>query len=502
MADEDQNVRMPMDDGGHDDAEIRSDDDDERGGENEYMDDFGEEDEEESDNDDDDDNDDSISDDEVIEDEILEAFLRTVHKGDYDKEFDDSLCLARSVFPPTGLVSYHKPDNWVERNQIGLERVKIQLRTCIDSVSHSFELDLSHNGYGHQLIDSEEPIVWHEPILDEYWDQLGAKIKQQEIVTEIRGIHAENVEMKKECLAALVAVVSNGRVTNLSTRIIFDNTNLCEEGIRSLSKLIDVSSQLRTLTIKNRIDNMDSARCLSRALKSHTCINQLFLSHCDLGSTPEILSVLLQSEVSIIGLSNNNIDSLGAVIIADYLENNPPIHNIDLSHNRLNDDDAILISQALKRNTNLKSIFLHSNNFTSIGVKSLLTCVFDGSSLNAISESNHTLERMIFFTHYRDFQSYNCMVSCITSLLEMNHARKIVLALQDKDSLLQYLANVPVGLMPDVMAFPLRQVDNQQHKQLNIVYSTMRWWNMPMLYSYHHCCVKSDAKRKRDVRDC
>jgi hypothetical protein len=42
-----------------------------------------------------------------------------------------------------------------------------------------------------------------------------------------------------------------------------------------------------------------------------------------------------------------------------------------------------------------------------------------------------------------------------------------------------------------------QQDDNQrQHKLLNIVFSTMRWWNMPMLYSYNY--VKSDTKRKRD----
>ena len=41
--------------------------------------------------------------------------------------------------------------------------------------------------------------------------------------------------------------------------------------------------------------------------------------------------------------------------------------------------------------------------------------------------------------------------------------------------------------------------DGQHYKHLNIVYSTLRWWNMPMLYSYHHdCSVKSDSKRKRD----
>jgi hypothetical protein len=68
--------------------------------------------------------------------------------------------------------------------------------------------------------------------------------------------------------------------------------------------------------------------------------------------------------------------------------------------------------------------------------------------------------------------------------------QKIMRALQDKDSLLKYLANVPVELIPEVLAFPYeRVVDEHQHKHLNIVYSTMRCWNMPMLYMYHHDCV-------------
>jgi Ran GTPase-activating protein (RanGAP) involved in mRNA processing and transport len=215
---------------------------------------------------------------------------------------------------------------------------------------------------------------------------------------------------------------------------------------------------------------------------------------CDLGSSPEILSVILQSDVEYINLDNNNIDSLGAVKIAEYLEGDPPIRRIDLDHNRLNDNDAILIAQALKRNTNLKTINMHSNNFTSIGVKALLTCVFDSSSLNAISESNHTLERLVLFSH----QMNESLVGGIDRLLELERTEKIVLALQDKDSLLKYLTNVPVELMPEVLTFPLRWVANEhQHEHLNIVYSTMRWWNMPMLYSCLNC-VKSDAKRKRD----
>jgi hypothetical protein len=82
-------------------------------------------------------------------------------------------------------------------------------------------------------------------------------------------------------------------------------------------------------------------------------------------------------------------------------------------------------------------------------------------------------------------------------LLQLDRVDKILLALNDKESLLKYLANVPVELIPEVLVFPFQHVGNHSlRKHLNIIYSTMRWWNMPMLYSYHQC-VKSDAKRKR-----
>lgn len=59
--------------------------------------------------------------------------------------------------------------------------------------------------------------------------------------------------------------------------------------------------------------------------------------------------VILQSDVRDIDLRGNNIDSMGAVKIAKYLEGDPPIEKLTLNCNQINDDDAILISQALKR---------------------------------------------------------------------------------------------------------------------------------------------------------
>ena len=442
----------------------------------------------------DDDDDDESTGSGEIHDEIVDKFIRNFHNGDYDTEFDNALCADRSAVLPNTQptqASYNKPDNWVERNRIGLEKVKEQLQTCIDSVTrdNSFNLELTHNvnSFLDQLMDNEEPIVWHEPILDEYWGRLEAEIdrrKQLDNVTaDIERITIMNVEMRKERLAALVAIFRSGKATNSIEHIDFDNVNLCGKGIVYLSKLIEISLELREFRLRhNRIDNMESARCLSSSLKSHVCIKHLDLSHCDLGSNPEILSVfLLQSDIEYINLESNNINSLGAVKIAEYIGGDPPIRRIDLDYNRLNDDDAILISQALRRNTNLKTINMHSNNFTSIGVKALLTCVFDSSSLNAISESNHTLVGMYIFSQRVNEK----LQRCINRLLKLDRADKIVLALQDKDSLLKYLTNVPVGLIPDVLGFPLwRIVDEHQHKHLNIVYSTMRWWNMPMLYSF------------------
>ena len=496
--DEDDNDDDDNDDDDDDDSSLGSDDEEIN---YEIVDDLSGEDSDEEESDNDDDDDDGISDKEI---EYMETFIRTFHNGNYDKEFEAALSFDRGVttFPvrPTQ-VSYNKPDDWVERNQIGLEKVKKKLEYCIRLAIQklSFNLDLRHNmPMGTTTHGWRGPIVWHEQILDECWDQLEDTLSGDELVTNICNIHVENVEMKKERLATLVAILISGRATNSSTMFKFDNANICAEGIISLSKLVDVSTTLQRFSIShNQIDSIESARCLSRSLRSHARINQLTISYCDLGSSPEILSVILQSDVEHIYLEHNNIESLGAAKIAQYLEDDPPIRRIDLDHNLLNDGDIILISQALKRNTNLLTLFLHSNNFTSIGVKALLSCVFDGSSLNAISESNHTLTKIYLFSPVRASDTK----SCTNRMLEMNRAQKIKLALQDKDSLLQYFANVPVELIPDVLALHHgRGVDEHQHKQLNIVYSTMPWWNMPLLYSHHKLCSAtiSDTKRKRD----
>ena len=143
------------------------------------MDNWGEDNDDDNNYDDEDDYEDSESDEEEsdddgVEDEIfLEKFICTFHNGDYDAEIDDKLSSDRSPWHgparPTQ-ASYNKPDNWRERNRIGLEKVRGQLQSCIHSVSRhdkNLHLHLIHNiGYGPPLTNGEEPIVWNEAIID------------------------------------------------------------------------------------------------------------------------------------------------------------------------------------------------------------------------------------------------------------------------------------------------------------------------------------------------
>ena len=81
---------------------------------------------------------------ECIDGEIVEKFIRTFHSGNYDVEFDNGLSYDRGITLPVRPThaSFIKPENWIERNRIGLEKMEGRLQSCIESVSHSQTFNL------------------------------------------------------------------------------------------------------------------------------------------------------------------------------------------------------------------------------------------------------------------------------------------------------------------------------------------------------------------------
>jgi hypothetical protein len=95
----------------------------------------------------------------------------------------------------------------------------------------------------------------------------------------------------------------------------------------------------------------------------------------------------------------------------------------------------------------------------------------------------------------------------------LDRTDKALLALLDKEYLLEYLSDVPIGCMPEVLAFLQRNIINNPSRlrstsfnneltpshTLNMLYSCMRWWNMPSLYSYYRNAESGINKRKRQI---
>jgi hypothetical protein len=444
----------------------------------------------------------------------LKHFALNLHTGKYDNEIEQEL-RSDVIVERAGNRREIDPADLDARRVIAEENLKLQLKGLAHEADTGIlsSITLMSDSTRVREIGAippnvEEPVLSHDPSFDEYWKEFFTSLENADkAATKITNINISKIEMTKDVVDQLVRFL-RGQTSTLKF-ITFNNTNLCREGLISLSMLVEQCPALEMLDLShNPIDDMNAANCLLRALRSHPRIRSLNLTYCNLGNNPEILSVILESEVKDIDFGNNSIDSLGAVGIVECIESNSHTERLYIGKNNLNDEDALAISRALKRNTTLTRLNLEKNNFTSIGVKTLFGSVFNNSSLNAISKCNHRCKIIVVNGKAKIQENFS---SINTSL---DRTDKLLLALLDKESLREYLSDVPIEFMPEVLAFlqrnnmiiPALQRSTSFHlgmtpsHTLNMVYSCMRWWNMPSLYSFYGN-VSSGIKRKRNLDD-
>ena len=143
----------------------------------------------------------------------------------------------------------------------------------------------------------------------------------------------------------------------------------------------------------DNILDMEIAQCFSDVLKHHSCLRQVNFGCYSLGARPDILCVLLDGikHVENVSMWHLELTSQGHHM-ANMLKKNPDLQHLKAGCNLFNDNDAAAFADALKYNTNLKLLALGSQfrRLTSVGGKALLKAVFDGSSLDAVFDSNHT----------------------------------------------------------------------------------------------------------------
>jgi hypothetical protein len=107
---------------------------------------------------------------------------------------------------------------------------------------------------------------------------------------------------------------------------------------------------------------IDGAKALADALKVNSTITSINLSNNNVGvDGAKALAAALKvnSTITSINLSNNNVGVDGAKALADALKDNSTITSISLSYNNVDVDGAKVLADALKINSTITSIDLH-----------------------------------------------------------------------------------------------------------------------------------------------
>jgi len=154
------------------------------------------------------------------------------------------------------------------------------------------------------------------------------------------------------------------------------------------------SSKVKSLEWSaNPIESPDDMALFTQLLSHRkTILDKLYFSQNSHENTWMILNGVDLKAFKLLSFSENNLQTNGREdILPDLIAANSQLESLDLSSNRLGDNDAILIGNALRVNTRLKKLILtKNNNIQERGMSALLRAVNDTSTLNTLSDSNHS----------------------------------------------------------------------------------------------------------------
>ncbi|EJK48122.1 hypothetical protein THAOC_33110, partial [Thalassiosira oceanica] len=159
--------------------------------------------------------------------------------------------------------------------------------------------------------------------------------------------------------------------------------------IIELGKALE-SPQLKHFTwSENPIESIQDMNLLTRVL-SQSNINELTFRWSSNENAQALLSGINFSRYKLLNLGGNNLQTNGRTAIPDLIAANAPLVELYLDSNKLNDDDAVLIAQSLGGNTHLRRLNVENNDIQARGMRALYEAVNNTSTLNTLSDSNHT----------------------------------------------------------------------------------------------------------------
>ena len=338
---------------------------------------------------------------------------------------------------------------------------------------------------------NDHTILLHDDLLLPHWKEFAIALQLYHNSSRLLNFYLRNVELTSSVMDLLASALKRKAIFKY---VVFDGNDFVNthDGIEFAVETVGYNPKLEQFEwVNNQIERMEDARYLVDAIISHPLINHIRLDSCfsEYINGYDVFRCLFTSgrSFSHIDLEWNGIETGGSSEISDYLATNPPLISLYLANNHLNDDDAILIARALKQNNNLKDLRLGDNDLTEIGKNALSNAIYDSTSLNSVSDCNHSC--------YIDGIGGNMHDPSITP--KCNRARKMyhLLSLRSRErSNVKYLNSEfddeddSLTLVPNVLASVqqycyggMHDYSDQVHP-LSIMYEILRSWKMPQLY--------------------
>ena len=202
------------------------------------------------------------------------------------------------------------------------------------------------------------------------------------ITTQVNKFGEETVPIALECIAECKREKGNlhvrlarvfGSGLELQNADV-DNRPLTKLHLASLAEAIKVNTTLTQLTLSNNNIGAAGAASLAEAMKVNTTLTQLTLSRNNIGaagaaSLAEAMKV--NTTLTELDLRKNNVGAAGAASLAEAIKVNTTLTQLYLSHNNIGAAGAASLAEAMKVNTTLTQLNLWKNNIGDAGAASL-----------------------------------------------------------------------------------------------------------------------------------
>jgi len=329
-------------------------------------------------------------------------------------------------------------------------------------------------------------VLQHDDVLIPHWKELADALQlyQNENTFEISF-------NKMQLTPPIMNILAPGLKENQLKCLSFYDMEF-SDAIEFAVDVIKANEHLKDINwVNSQINSKKDALDLSSAVASHPSIGSVQLENCfgvegNIGYSALCALFAGGSEFDTIDLEGNNICTNSGKEIPEFIARNTPLKCLYLANNNLNDEDAVLIAKALKYNTNLRTLRLQRNGITNVGIDAMKKAFYDPTSLNSVSDSNHTCSLQL--PGIDNFLIYNngCDDKLVNRRLKLYH----LLSARNREGSNVYHLNLELDneddslvLVPKVLECIHRYSQSSELVQpLSIMYEILGSWKMPALF--------------------